>query len=96
MLQNASIYTEKNCPMVTKITFRSRTRSNPFNDVCLSLQTGLNSSSERSMNWPSNLNGKLTLKPDDNLYVKTAAYFTTDHTREKRKDHIMEMCTILL
>lgn len=96
VLQNASIYTETNCLMVAKITFRSRARSNPFTDVCLSLQTALNSSSERSMNRPSNLNGMLTLKPDDNLNVKTAEYFTTDHTREKRKDHIMEMCTILL
>lgn len=87
---------KKNCLMVAKITFRSRTRSNPFNDVCLSLQTALNSSSERSMNRPSNLNGMLTLKPDDNLSVKTAEYFTTDHTREKRKDHFMEICTILL
>lgn len=82
--------------MVAKITFRSRARSNPFNDVCLSLQTALNSSSERSVNRPSNLNGMLTLKPDDNLNVKTAEYFTTDHTREKRKDHFMEICTILL
>lgn len=83
--------------MVEKITFWSRTRSNSFSDVCLSLQTALSRSSERSVNHPpSNLNGMLTLKPDDNLSVKTAEYFTTDHTREKRKEHVMEMCTIVL
>ncbi|RMC13750.1 hypothetical protein DUI87_08832 [Hirundo rustica rustica] len=43
------------------------------------------------MNRPSNLNGMLTLKPDDNLNVKTAEYFTTDHTREKRKSYYGDM-----